>query len=86
MKAFSVYYAIERKTGKYVCMGIGSRGELAELKSKMYSDISDSDVCAKYSSGAVYTDYGMVAIRSFPMPKVEPKKASPKKTKKVSEE
>ena len=86
MKAFSVYYAIERKTGKYVCMGIGSRGDLAKLKEQMYSDIVDSDACAKYSSGAVYTDYGVASVRSFPEPKVEPKKVAPKKTKKVSEE
>lgn len=82
MKAFSVYYAIERKTGKYICMGIGNRGDLAKLKDQMYSDIANPDVCSKYGSGAVYSDYGMVAVRSFPMPKVEPKKVAPKKTKK----
>jgi len=32
MKAFSVYYAIERKTGKYVCMGIGGAEDKHKLK------------------------------------------------------
>ena len=54
MKAFSVYYAIDRKTGDYSCMGIGNRGDVAKLKEQMYSDMSKDDVCAKYGSGAVY--------------------------------
>lgn len=82
MKAFSVYYAIDRKTGDYSCMGIGNRGDVAKLKEQMYSDMSKDDVCAKYGSGAVYTDYGLVAVRSFKMPEVKQKKTR----KKISEE
>ena len=85
MKSYSVYYAVERSTGKYVCMGIGNRGDVAKLKDQMYEDMDKSDFCSKYSSGAVYTDYGLVAIRSFKEP--EAKKEAPKKTrKKASEE
>jgi hypothetical protein len=85
MKSFSVYYAIERKTGKYACMGIGNRGDVAKLKEQMYEDMSKEEVCSKYGSGAVYTDYGLVAVRSFKEPEV--KKEAPKKTrKKASEE
>ena len=82
MKAFSVYYAIDRETGDYSCMGIGDRGDVAKLKEQMYFDMSKEDFCAKYGSGAIYTDYGLVAVRSFKMPKVQPKKTR----KKISEE
>tara|TARA_R110001632_G_scaffold147559_1_gene264614 strand:- start:303 stop:539 length:237 start_codon:yes stop_codon:yes gene_type:complete len=78
MKAYAVYYAVERKTGEYVCMGIGDRGAKAKLKDQMYADMAKKTICSKYSSGAVYTDYGLVAIRSFPMPV--------KTLKKISEE
>ena len=44
----------------------------------MYADMAKKTICSKYSSGAVYTDYGLVAIRSFPMPV--------KTLKKISEE
>ena len=81
MKSFSVYYAIERATGEYVCMGIGSRGKASELKAKMYADAKDSKVASKYKGGAIYNDYGLVSVRSFAMPKEEPKKPR----KKVSE-
>ena len=52
---------------------------------QMYEDMSKEEVCSKYGSGAVYTDYGLVAVRSFKEPEV--KKEAPKKTrKKASEE
>jgi len=82
MKAFSVYYAIERKTGKYVCMGIGGAEDKHKLKEQMFEDMAKNDICAKYSSGAVYNHYGLVAVRSFQMPKEAPKKTR----KKISEE
>lgn len=87
MKSFSVYYAIDRKTGKRECLGMGERGDSSSLKEQLYADMSDADKCKKYMGGAVYTDYGMVAIRPFKEPAEEPKKEAPKKTrKKVSEE
>ena len=36
----------------------------------MYEDMSKEEVCSKYGSGAVYTDYGLVAVRSFKEPEV----------------
>jgi len=86
MKSFSVYYAIDRVTGEYVAMGIGSRGKASELKAKMYADVKDPKIASKYKGGAVYNDYGLIATRSFPKPKEEPKKSVSAKSKKVSEE
>jgi len=87
MKSFSVYYAIDRETGEYACMGIGSRGKASALKAQMYADAKDPKIASKYKGGAVYNDYGLVSTRSFAKPAEEPKKEAPKKTrKKVSEE
>jgi len=60
MTKFSLYYGVERDSGKLCTLGLSDRGSLGEFKAQCKKDISDPKIANKYSFLVLASDYGIV--------------------------
>lgn len=81
MTKFALYYAVERGTGKLVCISLEPSGQIAILKDQAKSDMTDAKFANQYETIVLADYYGLKNQYKVPF------QEAPKKTrKKISEE
>ena len=78
MTKFSLYYALERDSGKPVCISIEDASKMPMLQAQAKKDMYDASFASKYSAVILASNYGVKNQYKVPFQEL-PKKASRKK-------